>query len=485
MIRTLRRRLTTLAALAALAAVAVTLAVGVSGCGDGQHAPTHVHAPAPGIATAPGAPTTPGAPPTTGSDTTAAAAATTYGIGDAPGQFASCTSSDPSCCAARTAHCDLAEMRGYFDDPLFLKLITPSSAHRVQDVRLFVPYDAVQGWNGSTSAPGCVYSRVRDQTWYDLANGWHSAGESIDDLIAGVIEARADGLEPVVTIDGYPFQTARPSWDDSIPDPTTTAGYWAYRCGVQGILAELSRLPAWEQPHVWEALNEPEAFAIFRGSAGAPASQCDVGAAPQPDGPAKAACDEAIAGAAIHGFAGHGDDTVIAGTFQHPDVNYLAPYVTELARVMPGPEFPSVWSVHDYREVTDAYADADATELAAFDQALARDTGGRARSLWITEAATVLTSTVRGGDCPAVGVDAAGSLGACINGHPARQAAGAAAFFALPDAASAVPITHLFWYEFTGAPNWDSGLVDPAGNPRAAYCVFYGSGHCSGSPDAA
>jgi hypothetical protein len=465
MICSLRRRSTPLAA---LLAVVMALAVGVSGCGGARQ--TQTHAPGPEV------------PRTTPAG---AAAAVIYGIGDAPGQFAGCASSDSSCCATQSAHCDIREMRGYFDNPLFLKLITPSSAHRVQDVRLFVPYDAVQTWNGSTTAPGCAYSRVRDQTWSDLANGRHTPGQSIDDLIAGVIEARADGLTPVVTIDGYPFPTARPSWDEAIPDPTTTAGYWAYRCGVQGILAELSRLPGRQQPHTWEALNEPEAFAIFRGSGAAPASECDVGADPQPNGAAKAACDEAIASAEIHGFAGHGDDTVIAGTFQHPYVSYLAPYVTELARQMPGSEFPGVWSVHDYREVTDGYVDSDATELSAFDLALAHDTGGRAHSLWITEAATVLTSTVRSGDCPAVGVDSAGSLGACINGQAARQAAGAVAFFALPHAASAVPITHLFWYQFTGAPNWDSGLVDPAGHPRAAYCVFYGSGDCTGSPDAA
>jgi hypothetical protein len=446
-----------------LTATLVVAAIGVSGCGAGVRR----------TAT------------TTESATSTAPAAVTYGIADAPGQFAGCTSTDPNCCTEPSAHCDLDTLGGYFDSPLFLKLTTPASAHQVRDVRLFVPYDAVQAFNGSTSAPGCVYSRVLEQPWYDLANGEQSPGESIDDLVAGIIEARAEGLTPVVSIAGYPFPSARPSWDPAIPDPTTTSGYWAYRCGVQGILSELSRLPGWEQPHQWEALNEPEAFATFRGSDAAPASECDVGSAPQPDGPAKAACDESIASSVILGFSGHGDDTVIAGTFQHPYVGYLAPYVTELSQQMPGSEFPSVWSVHDYREVTDAYADPSATELAAFDRALARDTGGRAHSLWITEAATVLTSTVRDGDCPAVGVDASGSLGACINGQSARQAAGAAAFFALPHVASAVPITHLFWYQFAGAPNWDSGLVDPAGSPRAAYCVFYGSGDCRGSPDAA
>jgi hypothetical protein len=152
---------------------------------------------------------------------------------------------------------------------------------------------------------------------------------------------------------------------------------------------------------------------------------------------------------------------------------------------MPGAAVPATWSVHDYPEVTGAYAaDAVGAQLAAFDRALARDTGGRARSLWVTEAATVLTSQLHGGECPAVGVDPAGTLGACVNGQPARQAMDATAFFTLPGVASAVPITHLFWYQFQGALHWDSALVDSSGRPRVAYCVFLGQGSCEGDPDA-
>ncbi len=127
-------------------------------------------------------------------------------------------------------------MRGYFDNPLFLRLLTPSSAHRVRDVRFFVDYDAVQTWNGSTSAPGCVYSPTVDRPYYDIADGWHTAALSIDDLVAGVIEARAEGLTPVVSIEGFSYASATPPGDAPFPDPTTTAGYWDYRCGLLGIL---------------------------------------------------------------------------------------------------------------------------------------------------------------------------------------------------------------------------------------------------------
>jgi hypothetical protein len=408
----------------------------------------------------------------------------TYGIGDAQGQFASCATGEESCCSARRAHCALSRMRGYFDNPLFLRLLTPSSAHQVRDVRFFVDYDAVQTWNGSTSAPGCVYSPTVDRPYYDVANGWHTAALSIDDLVAGVIEARAEGLTPVVSIEGFSYASATPPGDQPFPDPTTTAGYWDYRCGLLGILGVMGRLPAWEQPHDWEAVNEPEGFQIFRSTDGQEASGCPVGSSPQPNGPAKAACVEMVASHVIHGYDNHGHDTVIAGTFKHPYTDYLAPYVRQLEKVMPGAAFPPIWSVHDYREVTDAYSGVSPGELASFDRALARDTEGRARSLWVTEAGTVLTSELRGGDCPAVGVDRAGTLGACISGQPDRQAADASAFFNLSHVASAVPITHLFWYQFQSAVNWDSGLVDSSGRPRAGYCAFYGSGTCDGDPNA-
>src|SRR5579875_3122719 len=424
------------------------------------------------------------ASPTSTTPSPPAAPGVVYGIGDAQGRFAGCAPGVARCCSTVRARCELSRLRGFFDNPLFLRLITPASAHRVRDVRLFVDYDAVQQWNGSTTAPGCEYSRTIDQPYYDLADGWHTPGQSINDLVAGVIEARAEGLTPVVSIEGFSYASATPPGDQPFPDPTTTAGYWDYRCGLQGILGVMGRLPAWEQPHVWEAMNEPEGSRIFRSTDGREASGCPVGATAQPDGPAKAACVEMIASHVIHGFADHAHDTVIAGTFKHPYASYLGPYVRQLERVMPGAAFPSTWSVHDYREVTDAYSGVSPGELASFDRALARDSDGRARSLWVTEAGTVLTSQLRGGDCPAAGVDQAGTLGACISGQPDRQALDATAFFNLSRAASAVPITHVFWYQFQGAPGWDSGLIDATGQPRAAYCVFYGQGTCDGNPSA-
>jgi hypothetical protein len=478
-------------ALIGLAAAAVAALV-LAACGGASH-PASSPGTATGTATtgAGGATTSAGgAATTTGGSGTAttpgAGAGVTYGIGDAPGWFARCTTETADCCNASAGTCRISQTAGYFDSRRFLDLTTPASAHRVSDVRLFVEYDAAQQWNGSTTTPGCEPSRVLEGAWNDVY-GAEPAGDSLRDLIAGVIEARADGLQPVVAIAGYPFSFARPAWDAPTPDPTTVGGYWEYRCGVQGILDALSRLPAWEQPHAWEAMNEPDGFGIFKSDTGPQTTSCAPSPGGQPDGAAKAACDEVVASHVIHGFVDHGDDTVMAGTFKHLDPAYLAAYAGQLGREMGGagqPPYPATWSVHDYRDVDQAWNGARATALATFDRALAHDTGGRATSLWITEAGTVLTSRVKTGNCPAVGVDASGTLGACINGSPGRQAAAAAAFFSLPRVASAVPITHLFWYQFESAPDWDSGLLDTARHPRAAYCAFLGYGLCDGSPDA-
>ena len=82
--------------------------------------------------------------------------------------------------------------------------------------------------------------------------------------MAGLVQAHADGLTPVVSITGYAVPSSRPSFDAPAPDPTTTAGYWDYRCGVEGILGAISRLPADQQPHVWEPFNEPDTVAPYR-----------------------------------------------------------------------------------------------------------------------------------------------------------------------------------------------------------------------------
>ncbi len=352
-------------------------------------------------------------------------------------------------------------------------------------MRLFVSYDAVEDYNGSPAAPGCTLSRAAQQSWRDVAGRLHPAAQSWDDLQAGLMAARADGLEPAVSISGYGSPHATPGWDQPIPDTTTLAGWWEYHCGVEGVLNAVSRLPAPDRPHLWEAVNEPDSFTIYKGNAGSTDESCAVTPVSDIAGAAKAACAYVAAAQEIHQFAGHEDDTVIAGVFTHPDPAYLKPYAELLGAQLPGASYPATWAVHDYDDVTTSYAGADPsqpTQLQSFDEALAADSGAGARDLWVTETGTLLTNHAVAGDCPAAGVDAAGTLGACVNGQTARQVNDAAGFFKLPAAGTAVPITHLFWYQWAGESNWDSGLSDGTGQPRAAWCAFYGSGACTGSP---
>ena len=181
-----------------------------------------------------------------------------YGLGDGAGQFARCADVTAGCCYGNPASCPAGTVTGYWNDPWFKALASPQSAHRLRYVRLFVSLDAAAEFNGSTTSPGCVASRVLQRSWTDTAQRAQPAGESLQDLMAGLVQAHADGLTPVISISGYPISSSRPSFASAAPNPTTTAGYWSYRCGVDGILGAVSRLPADEQPHVWEPFNEPD-----------------------------------------------------------------------------------------------------------------------------------------------------------------------------------------------------------------------------------
>jgi hypothetical protein len=413
-----------------------------------------------------------------------------YGLGDGAGQFARCADTTAQCCYEDPGTCPAGSVTGYWDNPWFRALASPHSAHRLRYVRLFVSIDAVAQYNGSSTAPGCAPSQVLRQPWTDIAHRAQPAGESLQDLVAGLVEAHADGLIPVVSLSGYPIASSRPSFSDAAPDPTTPAGYWSYRCGIEGILGALARLPTDEQPHIWEPFNEPDRVKLYSSPADAPASStapgCAVTPAGIPDGAAKAACLYVMADELIHGFAGHASDTLLAGVFSRLSPVYLEQYAAQLAHVLPATAFPTQWAVHDYGAVTRAYQGHGASldPLAAFDRDLGTDTGGRAASLWITETGMLLTSRSHVGHCPAVGADPAGTIGACINGNGPAQLADLVAFLQLSRAGSSVPITHVFWYEWQAEPAWDSGLTDAAGLPRPGWCALYGSGSCAGSIDA-
>jgi hypothetical protein len=443
------------------------------------------------------------------------AAATTYGISEPQGLFASCSTHDDPCTS-------LSGVDGLWRDSAFTSL--RSQGRSVQAVRLPVTYDAVATW---TPADGCTLSNPYRFAYTDQGGRPHPAQESWNDLLYGLREAYADHLQPLIVIDGYTAGSAVHAYSGSTaagdagePDPTTTAGRWAYYCGVRGILNGIAaHLPPSEWPHHWEAWNEPNGGCTYLNNHCTPAecaqinqpasnfdasinsytcsatgpgdTSCAAGA--DDGGAAKAACLWIEARNTIVQYPGHSSDEVAAGSFSFPSTGYLAGYAGLLNN---RGYHPGTWAVHDYGDPTASgwLGRPVATQLQAFETALGSQTQGISNQLWVTESGVLLTDrdrTYTGYESiPCVSASSAvpsNTLGACINGNQTAQITSAEGFFNLPAVTGGPPVTALYWYQFRGvAGAWDSGLLDPNGTPRAAYCVWTGQApaDCLGSPAA-
>jgi hypothetical protein len=430
--------------------------------------------------------------------------AVTYGISDAQGQFATCPTSDDPCSSA-------TGLSGFWKNGALTALA--ASPRPVSSVRFPVKYDAVSTWNGSS---GCAMSNPYRYAYVDQGGGQHPAGQSWFDLLYGLQAAYADGLRPLIVIVGYTAADAVKSYsatsargDPGEPDPTTSAGYMDYYCGVRGILNGIAaHLPSYQWPHQWEAWNEPNGGCAYLNndcSAGICArlnepagnqdsehhnltcsatgegqSGCAAGA--DEGGAAKAACLWIIADDAIANASGHAGDTVAAGTLSWPSTGYLAPYVALLAsQGRPA----ATYSVHDYGDPTASgwLGGSRSDQLQAFDTALGRDTaaaGAAAGQLWVTESGVDLTDRDRRygqfDSVPCAGGSGStlpNTLGACVDGNKDAQIRSAQGFFDLRSVTGGPPVTALYWYQFVGSPGgWDSGLLDATGHGRAAYCVW-------------
>jgi hypothetical protein len=441
--------------------------------------------------------------------------ATTYGISEPQGLFASCPTNDNPCSSP-------AGIGGVWNDSAFMWL--RSHGRSVQNVRLPVTYDAVATWDG---ASGCKLSNPYQYAYSDQAGRTHPAQEAWNDLLYGLKAAHADGLQPLIVIDGYATGTAIRAYagstaagDAGEPDPTTTAGRWAYHCGVRGILnAIAAHLPQNEWPHRWESWNEPNGGCTYLNNHCTPAvcaqinqpasnfdassnsytcsatgrddTSCAAGA--DAGGAAKAACLWIEARNTIVQYPGHVGDEVAAGSFSFPSTGYLAPY----AGLLDSQGYhPGTWAVHDYGDPTASgwLGHPVARQLQGFDATLGRLTAGIRSQVWVTESGVLLTDRDRtyggadsipcGSASPAVPPN---TLGACVNGNESAQITSAEAFFDLDAVTGGPSVTALYWYQFKGvAGKWDSGLLDPSGNPRAAYCMWTGRAPaaCSGSPAA-
>ena len=446
---------------------------------------------------------------------TPAAHATTYGISEPQGLFASCPTHDDPCS-------NPSGVVGLWNESAFTSL--RSHGRSLQAVRLPVTYDAVAT---SDAAGGCMLSNPYRFAYTDQAGRQHPASESWNDLLDGLRAAHTDGLEPLIVIDGYTAATAVHAYvgsptpgDAGEPDPTTSAGRSAYNCGVRGILNGIAaHLPKQQWPHRWEAWNEPNGGCTYLNNHCEPAvcaqldqpasnldpatgtytcsatrggdTSCMVGS--DAAGAAKAACLWIEARNVVVQYPGHAGDDVAAGSFSFPSTGYLAPYAALLSSQG---YHPGTWAVHDYGDPTASgwVGRPVAEQLQPFQSALGSQTAGTRNQLWVTESGVLLTDRDRSyagyESIPCLSASSAVpayTLGACVNGNESAQITSAEAFFDLSAVTGGPPVTALYWYQFRGvAGAWDSGLLDPSGNPRAAYCMWTGRppAACSGSPAA-
>jgi len=409
-------------------------------------------------------------------------------------------------------------------------------------VRIFVPYDALGFYDGSS----CATSPAR------AAGGaaWNKAL-----LLVG--ETLAVGLTPEIEID----DGTGIGWVPVTPDPASRRQAQDYSCGVRAIMKALfDRFHRSGMPVQFEAWNEPDNSGYsyhWDRSCSSPAR-----GVPSCSGPWRAAMLWYLTqtqGNYLHASerrAGFPPLTVAAMTLSAPQKLYFfdaghlllsAPdgrpyngYYQSLWRIVhcaPGfggcenapfnpTAMPSTWAVHDYDDPT-AIGQADLREfertLAALNNALGDGAGA---TLWITEAGVQLDSPTRsdlnrphGVACPGTNTDRsdADTFGCLQANQPAAQAAGARAWMQLgvvsePTSRGLISVSELYWYQFelgvidcaTDSPcrlssgavvqhgylpqlhSWDSALVDANGSPRASFCAITSqpAAACAGNADA-
>ena len=345
------------------------------------------------------------------------------------------------------------------------------------------------------------------------AHGYQRAAEEWDILRSELMLAHAEGLSVIVTItDGRVI--GGPGSDPKWPIPT----YWDgkryrptpagrdYSCGVATLI---TRVAAEQQaigapPAQWEAFNEPDARGSYNGTLQGACrgmhNSCGTAyrtlCGPRVGsecGPLEAAWLYTTVASELRAQRIPGK--VAAGTFTRPG-SYADGYLHQLIGTLH--TRPAVISFHDYIDPT-----ANSAAVAHDFAVRLYNQFGKRFELWITESGVYLSEIAplpaEGGSSRAHGCEfgtnrARGltGLGRCIDGNARAQAAGAASFkYRLAQRGSyrGVRITELFWYQYRALPptptrpvQWDSGLLDARGVPRASYCVLTASTGCTGNP---
>jgi hypothetical protein len=358
--------------------------------------------------------------------------------------------------------------------------------------RTTLPYDAV----ASADASGrCIWAGTG-------AGGFtnpdpHRAGQQYHTyLFHWLLAANRLGLEPVVSLTAGTGVLNRPVPSSSWLDQRKyyCAVYWTLwataRWGVP-----IRHLEAWNEPDVNGYAANPGGAATDYNTANRAVTEVHADHAEVP-GAALAAGTLSTMSCARGGVCSN-------------LVTFMNDYISGLRST------PGYWSFHDYDDVTAAGAEQTSpyvTNLEAFDEVLtARYGSGYRAPIWITEAGARLDQpNIKEPDGAEPGCDngepdaynpawgGGYKVGNCLDWAPdpalakIRQAWAAQAFHDL----TALPsgrVTQVDWWTPNDAAGsgWDSALLDPAGRPRASYCVLAyaespqtaaADGRCAGNP---
>lgn len=361
-------------------------------------------------------------------------------------------------------------------------------------VRLSVPYDAVYDADPASGQCRSSYDYISHPSSLSEGGGpgsaWYRLAQELKD-------AQSIGLTPVVALsnatadgqqqDGNPSTPDMTAASSSGPDSVPTVAGEDYSCGVRGVtyLTHAQGLTVGE----WEAWNEPDGSPAYNGAlnnvCGSLPNSC-AGIYDQGTGlcgsttyvqcgPLEAAHMYAAlvnALTQLNAQYGWALPPTAAGALSWPSLGYFNAYARQLSTVIG--RWPPYWSYHDYADVTNGqYAQSLAFTKDLYNTYA--NAGQPQPSAWITESGVVLTDTDTSYNGQAIACangegDDALTLGACVDGSPSAQQAGATTFLNLPTngAYAAGQITELFWFQLQPAnasTGWDSGLLAP---PKAA-----------------
>jgi hypothetical protein len=433
-------------------------------------------------------------------------------------------------CTVNVAPCPSGDLQGWFNRTSPAAFTQLRSSLPLQYARFFVPYDALMYWNGSTCADSpAETSGVGSQDFQQLV--WQVQAAQADHLTPVVAFSNGTGVGGVPTIPDPGYGTAA-----SAPYSAWTVAAQDYACGVDGVMTAIGSAGLGSNPVVdWEAWNEPNGAAEFNGAL---LGECSSSSSPcggaydsggylcysndTACGPLEAAELWEIAESLAKGaFVGKAFSIAAMTVSDAQNTPYETSYIAAMQSMTGcasgfycGSVGPSVWSIHDYDDPSSGVPGATA-DIKRFATTLTSHWAAN-QTVWITESGVALEDGTTGDNNCKVSSANCGPLkssncatglyphldntfGACVDGSPSAQAAGAGSMLALAAAAASdtQKVTQVDWYEFQ-APNastgWDSGLVSPAtggyASPdgtytasRSSLCVLdhTSTSHCSGA----